>query len=917
MKDNKTKRKKAAKRQQEKDYISIEGMKIDGDILLHVDRPLKDHSSLFRFLIALCASFSTIFLGMSYFETGANKGLIGISVIILCAAFAVIRSEEPFIKYLGVLVIGGHLLTFGMLYRKIANGFIIVYSNYLTKADRANAVISAIAGDLPADEQDSDVNLFLILLVTIISFGMIFSCLYKLNLPAMVIYSFPIFEIGAYWGWKPNTLYFIMLIICWTVILALQLVNYSTNKAGLKNTFAIHPRKKTFYFTSGTFKRGFFTSFIKTVVSLSVCIMILLSLITNAIGKDRPDSLLQARRDLSNYIEDLSYRSLTNTLSDLNDTFLGNGNIGGTNGGQLGKVDKINYNNSEALKLVIEDFSYPVYLKGFVAGDYHDNSWDPIDAGDALDDYSDLKDNNVQDIGFNNIESYTDLFNISYSKSEFSVKIKGASKKYAYAPYFTCYASDRNEGSEKCRPSEEGSVSLRARKYLMNYYNISTCPMLESRYADQSAALVDLANTVRSNVNIQSPSQSMYYEFVLDHYLEETSSDGLDKAVRNINDNYILRDDYQAQYYSGYADYASYMTVISSVQKYFSDNYEYSLTPGKTPDDEDFIDYFLSEQKEGYCSYFATAGVMLLRHYGIPARYVEGYVVYPSQLKGHNENGMNEISVKDKSAHAWAEIYTRELGWIPVEFTPGYDVSNPNIGEEEDPDSKETTTTTTTTTAETTPTETTTTTNTEATATTTTKSTTDNDTKKTTTTKKSTADGSNIDDDSSKDDEKGGGFIGGDGKGGSGGMGGYFMIIVYAVMLLAIVLIIVFRRRFNLKKLSLSIGGDDTSKAVQNCYKASLKYLKLKGISESENQSDTVSSQKLADKMGRLEFSDECRDSFEYLSQQAIYAHFSEKKPDESILSRCRLALSSIKKETSEKLSPFEKLGAMLVQNLY
>lgn len=911
MKDNKKNRN--TKRKKEKDYISIEGMKIDGDILLHVDKPLADHSTLFRYLIALAACFSTIFLGMSYFDTGADTFLIGMSTVILCTAFAIIKSEEAFIRYLGLFIIAGHLLTFGLFYRKIANGFILVYSKYLTKADRANAVITGIAKDIPSDERQSSINLFMILLVTIIAFGMVFSCLFRLNVPAMIIYSFPVFELGAYWGWKPDTIYFIILVICWTAVFALQLVNYSTNKAGLKNTFAIHPRKRTFYFTSGVFKKGFFTSFIKSVVALSVCIMLLLSIITSAIGKDRPDSLLQARRDLSNYIEDLSYRSLTNTLSDLNDTFLGNSNIGGTNGGQLGKVDKINYNNTEALKLVIEDFKYPVYLKGFVAGKYDNNTWDTIEVDDELDDYNDGKENYIQDIGFNNIESYNQLLDITYGISEFSVKIKGASKKYAYAPYFTSYASDRNEGGEKCKPSDESHVSLRARKYLMNYYNISACPTLDTRYSDLSAALINYANTIKSNVTIDSEAQDLYYDFVIDKYLEEAESVGLDKAVKDIESNYIQRSNYQAQYYSGFADYSSYMTVITAIQRYFEENFEYTLSPGKTPDGEDFIDYFLSEQRKGYCSYFATAGVMLLRHFDIPARYVEGYVVYPNQLGGHNENGMNEISVKDKSAHAWAEIYTRELGWIPVEFTPGYDSSNPNIKDEKKDENKETTTTTTTT-AETTTT-TSATTNENTPTTTTTKSTDPEGDKTTTATKKTTKKSVN-DNNSSQDESNGAGIIGGgNGSGGSGKS--ISIVLIYGVMIAAAILIIVLRRQYNLKKMALKLTDSDTAEAVQNCYKASLKYLRLKGIGENENQTDNISSQKVSKKMASLEFSDECRNGFEYLSEQAISAHFSDNEPDKTILSRCRLALQNIKKETSEKLSPFEKLGASFIKNLY
>lgn len=96
-------------------------------------------------------------------------------------------------------------------------------------------------------------------------------------------------------------------------------------------------------------------------------------------------------------------------------------------------------------------------------------------------------------------------------------------------------------------------------------------------------------------------------------------------------------------------------------------SYTYTRTPGVIPpsvkSDADFLDYFL-EKKEGYCSYFATAFVLLARAEGIPARYVEGFSVATKADQ--------EISVYSGSSHAWPEVYIDGFGWIPFEPTPGY-----------------------------------------------------------------------------------------------------------------------------------------------------------------------------------------------------------------------------------------------------
>lgn len=97
----------------------------------------------------------------------------------------------------------------------------------------------------------------------------------------------------------------------------------------------------------------------------------------------------------------------------------------------------------------------------------------------------------------------------------------------------------------------------------------------------------------------------------------------------------------------------------------------YTLEPGSLPRGMDPIEYFLGENRKGYCVHFASAGVLLLRRLGVPARYVSGYVVQTGQFT--RGDGSYMASVKDKSAHAWAEIWLDNVGWVPVEMTPGYD----------------------------------------------------------------------------------------------------------------------------------------------------------------------------------------------------------------------------------------------------
>jgi hypothetical protein len=99
----------------------------------------------------------------------------------------------------------------------------------------------------------------------------------------------------------------------------------------------------------------------------------------------------------------------------------------------------------------------------------------------------------------------------------------------------------------------------------------------------------------------------------------------------------------------------------------FLRNYPYTLTPGDTPEGRDFVDYFLFDLQEGYCTYFATAFVVMCRAVGLPARYAEGYITPAAR----NDDGVFEIT--NKQGHAWAEIYLEGYGWRRFEPTPAAD----------------------------------------------------------------------------------------------------------------------------------------------------------------------------------------------------------------------------------------------------
>lgn len=99
-----------------------------------------------------------------------------------------------------------------------------------------------------------------------------------------------------------------------------------------------------------------------------------------------------------------------------------------------------------------------------------------------------------------------------------------------------------------------------------------------------------------------------------------------------------------------------------AITNYLRQNYNYVETLEKGPPaDQEAIDWFLFDARQGFCNYYSTAQIVLLRSIDIPARWAVGYA----------EGEYAEIglyTVRQKDSHAWPEVYFPGFGW--VEFEP-------------------------------------------------------------------------------------------------------------------------------------------------------------------------------------------------------------------------------------------------------
>src|SRR5208282_1054173 len=101
----------------------------------------------------------------------------------------------------------------------------------------------------------------------------------------------------------------------------------------------------------------------------------------------------------------------------------------------------------------------------------------------------------------------------------------------------------------------------------------------------------------------------------------------------------------------------------AAIEAYLRTRFGYTLTQPDPPP-KDPLAYFLFTRRAGHCEYFATAMTVMVRSLGIPARYINGF------LLGEYNDVADSYIVRGSDAHSWVEVYFPDYGWIPFDPTP-------------------------------------------------------------------------------------------------------------------------------------------------------------------------------------------------------------------------------------------------------
>jgi len=582
-----------------------------------------------KLALALTAEF--ILFSIIFMFTSKAKYLL-IPVYIL-TAYGIYRTTDDFINGYGVFV------------NSIMQNLNIVkegYSYYVIKE---------------TVDQEYCLTLFLFFLLTVINSILCYNTILKPRFVFDFCSTFPFIEIGLYFGYSPSHKPFFLLISYWIAVFAMRAAGNQYHSNSGQPVFI---RKNNMFISSGNLRNNVIEKIgVITLVS-SLAVLLTSEAFLNTISYERPDKVKQKRYDIMSAVSELSVENVIDALSK-------NAKKNPSNGkSSLGNLDQISFENKTDLTIMLSGNIYSnLYIKGFTGGLYKDNTWWEIPESvykknSGLFSEMNKRDLHSQDFLYRNNIILKQYYPEYFKERHAIVTTSFSLNKYMFTPY-GIKASNENKYI-----NDYGLTTSDNKNYDFDFI---TTPDL---YKDLTPVYENMSRL--SDSEVYKSTELEYRNFVYSNYLDIPDSDDL----RKLREMFSYLPEYNG---------SNLQEISDTIRTILHSSASYTLRPGKTPEGRDMAYYMITESHKGYCSYFATAAILLARMTGIPARYSEGYVIVPDDLKRSEKvNSYYKVQIKDTRSHAWAEFYIDGYGWVPFEYTPGYDNG---IISTENPDSPE------------------------------------------------------------------------------------------------------------------------------------------------------------------------------------------------------------------------------------
>jgi transglutaminase-like putative cysteine protease len=295
-------------------------------------------------------------------------------------------------------------------------------------------------------------------------------------------------------------------------------------------------------------------------------------------------------------------------------------------GDYLTITGSVNLPTNEVLYYTNSAQSHPQYLEGFTYDNFDGHTWTSMSSNAARPFGANF---NLPVEATNGRQPVTTRVTI--------VNPPASTKHYLYAP---------------AQPFNFNVPTTLYGKNIITAWTQKTPLTPGENYQARSLIPVEIAQDLP---NIQSPQANPGLWFNLDRSYFETPSDLSSFPIVQTTLN---------QWTSGSK---SVYDAMMKIQSHLNDTaqFRYSMTNPPVPTNVDAVAWLL-QTHQGYCTYYATAMVVMARMLGIPARIVNGFD--QGNLQG------NKWVVNGDDAHSWVQVYFPGYGWINFDPTPGFSI---------------------------------------------------------------------------------------------------------------------------------------------------------------------------------------------------------------------------------------------------
>lgn len=623
------------------EYISPTGVNLAGN-------PKYNSGSRLVGLIAKGIAIFLIVYGcigcfVSSIQLEYNQILVGIATFAMSMYFAVIFYKN-WIKDLGLLTASAVFIYGALNLRMVINsGFYGMINVLYEKIELALDLSGVMQYGESVENRVYSVTICLLFGAAALSIIINMLVSNSMSVIRTILCTLPIAIAPSYIGLRPSSVYMIFLMTGYAIVYILKRSSHYKGNQKNEEFKVVRKNEKTsfIYHSDGKIMLQ-----IGGFVSILALVFTFIMLQIFPYGNARvPESWKQFRSGSEKVVGGIAMMGLGGYLGfDQGTTGMSEGKLGG------GSSLRSDYQTDLIVRLVPHSYE-DVYLKAFVGIEYDTDSWSTETEMPQYDEYQEayISINRELNILLNNYVRD----NNAGARGKMEIQNVGANRKYKYLPYYTELS------------------------YLDNDINILNKDVFRGRSPYNAI----------SEVEYYPYYQDKEYE--MNYFNNDFSKEYLE--VPQINRE-VIAELGEKEGFGGTEE-----EIIKQVIDYFEEEIPYTARPGKLPANADYVNHFLTKNKKGYCAHFASAATLIFRYYGIPARYVEGYVVpynniiegdivegenYDEWFEGYNPLGKTavvQVEVDDSKAHGWVEVFEKGFGWKVVDVTP----SNSELLEEE------------------------------------------------------------------------------------------------------------------------------------------------------------------------------------------------------------------------------------------